>query len=258
LVFVPRVHLLPSSTFVISQDCFDTLDGTNNFQPNDEIALNRYDQEIDAGVRTIALCQTEFGIGCDTDDLAYVWRHPDWNIFTGENDVALIFLPAAQRISPKFIRPVKLNRNPNVPAVGQDLEVFGWGTTCNPPYLPAPIVAPATAAPTPTPECNDYIRPNKIQTGNLQYLTNQVCSTLLYFAVTPDTMCAKTDSDSGVSLAFGDVGTCNSLSLAFVFITTKDDFTPMPHSSSTLRRATCNRSRIRRNNSSRCVQYILL
>ena len=147
MVFVPRVHLLPSSTFVISQDCFDTLDGTNNFGPNDEIGLNRYDQEIDAGVRTIVLCQTEFGIGCDTDDLAYAWRHPDWNINTFENDVALIFLPAAQRIAPNFIRPVKLNRNPNVPADGQDVEAFGWGTTCDAPFPPEPIVDPATAAP---------------------------------------------------------------------------------------------------------------
>jgi hypothetical protein len=47
------------------------------------------------------------------------------------------------------------------------------------------------------------------------------------------------------------------LSLAFVFTTTKDDFTPMPHSSSTIRRATCNCSGIRRNTSSRCCQLFL-
>jgi hypothetical protein len=229
------------------------------FDPSDEIAFNRYDQRLDAGVRTIALCQTEFGDGCDTDDLAYVWRHPDWNFNTAENDVALIFLPAAQRISPKFIRPVKLNRNPNVPADGQDLEAFGWGATCLAPFPPDPIVAPATDAPTPTPECIDDTYPNEIQTGNLRYLTNQVCSTLpeIEGPITPDMMCAKTNSDRGVSIAFGDSGTCNSLSLAFVFTTTKDDFTPMPHSSSTIRRATCNCSGIRRNTSSRCCQLFL-
>jgi hypothetical protein len=120
-----------------------------------------------------------------------------------------------------------LNRNPNVPADGQDVEAFGWGTTCDAPFPPEPIVDPATAAPTPTPECIDSIDPNEIQTGNLRYLTNQVCNNLFGGDVTPDMMCARTDSNSGVAVGFGDSGTFNSLSLAFVFTTTKDDFIPI-------------------------------
>ena len=162
------------------------------------------------------MCQTEFGIGCDTDDLAYVWRHPDWNTNTFENDVALIFLPAAQRISPNFIRPVTLNRNPNVPVDGQEVEAFGWGTTCDAPATAAPIVAPATAAPTPTPECRDSIVLDEIQKGNLRYLTNRVCNNL-NDGISIDMMCARTDSVRGVAVGFGDSGTCNSLSFAFVF-----------------------------------------
>ena len=258
MVFHPALaHLLLPSTFVVSQDCFDTNDGTKNFAPNDEIAFNRYDQRLDAGVRTIALCQTEFGIGCNKDDLAYVWRHPDWDTNTLEKDVAVIFLPSAQRITPNFIRPVTLNRNPNVPVDGEDLEAFGWGFTCEPPKTLAPIVAPATAAPSPTPECIGGTDPNEIQTGILQYLTNQECGVLLEGEIiTDDMLCARTDSNSGVAVGGGDSGMCNSLLLTFVLITTKDDLTPMPHSPSTaIRRATCIYLGIRRNTSSRYCQF---
>ena len=220
------------------------------------MGFNRYDQRVDAEVVTIALCQTEGGTGCDNDDLAYVLRHPDWNTNTVTNDVALIFLPSAKRITPNFIRPVVLNRDPNVPVDGEDLEAFGWGFTCEPPKTLAPIVAPATAAPSPTPECIGGTDPNEIQTGILQYLTNQECGVLLEDEITNDILCARTDSNSGVAVGGGDSGMCNSLLLTFVLITTKDDLTPMPHSPSTaIRRATCNYSGIRRNTSSRYCQF---
>ncbi len=66
------------------------------------------------------------------------------------NDVALIFLPWEITCVPR----VELNRDANFPAVGQNLEVFGWGLTSF----------------EPTKEF-----PNIIQTLTVKALANQDC-----------------------------------------------------------------------------------
>ena len=176
------------------QDCFtvDLIPGPNptpglgNFDPNTEIQFNRYAQDNNAGIIPIQLCQTEFRNGCD--GLAYVVRHPGYNGNVGDgNDVALIFLPVGQQIIDiDDIDPVRLNRNRDVPAGGQNLETFGWGLTSN---EPTPI---------------DAI---EIQTATMQALTNQACRDRFAGTadrITNDMLCAKSE---GVSAAPGDSGT---------------------------------------------------
>lgn len=171
-----------SFTLLSSQDCF-TLGVGANFAPKAEIQFNRYAQNSNVGISAIQLCQTEFRNGCD--GLAYVVRHPGYNgdVFDG-NDVALIFLPVGQQITD--IAPVRLNRNRDVPASGQNLEVFGWGLTSN--------------APSPVPAI-------EIQTATMQALTNQACRNRFVGTegrITNDMLCAKSE---GVSAAPGDSGT---------------------------------------------------
>jgi hypothetical protein len=66
------------------------------------------------------------------------------------NDVALVFLPREITYVPR----VELNRDANFPAVGQNLEVFGWGLTSFEPTIEFP---------------------NIIQTLTVQALTNEAC-----------------------------------------------------------------------------------
>jgi hypothetical protein len=191
--FCPPPHCYPPYS---PQDCFTAIEG-DNFAPNTEIQFNRYFQDNDDDVSTIQLCQTEFRNGCD--DLAYVVRHPGYNgnVLDG-NDVALIFLPVGQRIID--IAPIRLNRNRNVPASGQNLEAFGWGDTC---YGETPgCEENSPAAET----------PNEPQTGILATVTNQACSVIWEDRFTNDILCARTE---GVAVGNGDSGPCNSLSLAF-------------------------------------------
>ena len=153
------------------QDCFTVRVG-DDFDPSTEIQFNRYAQDNNAGIIPIQLCQTEFRNGCD--GLAYVVRHPGYNgVVSAGNDVALIFLPVGQQII--NIDPVRLNRNGDVPASGQNLEVFGWGRTSN---NPNPISA------------------IEIQTAIVQAVA---CTNL-----PNDILCAKTP---GVAVAPGDSGT---------------------------------------------------
>ena len=208
------VHRSMSSTSLLSSlDCF-TQDG--DFVPQSEIQFNRYAQDDNDGVITVRLCQTEGGFECE-DDLAYVVRYLDY-VPPLQNDVALIFMPPElpvedeQRIA--NLPNVALNCDPNIPVDGQELEAFGWGRTCEPSKTAAPIPAPGepTAAPTPSAfiECPFGEEPNEIQTGTLEYLTNQECNALWGGGITDDMLCAKTDSTNGVAVGIGDSGMCNS------------------------------------------------
>jgi hypothetical protein len=179
---LPLLSAAPCHSLFSPQDCF-TDGGGDNFEPSDAIEFNRYAQNNNDGISAIQLCQTEFRNGCD--GLAYVVRHPGYNgdVFDG-NDVALIFLPVGQQITD--IDPVRLNRNRDVPASGQNLEVFGWGLTSNDP---------------------DIIPAIEIQTATMQALTNQACRNRFVGTegrITNDMLCAKSE---GVSAAPGDSGT---------------------------------------------------
>ncbi|KAL3766178.1 hypothetical protein ACHAW5_008411 [Stephanodiscus triporus] len=212
---------MSSTSLLSSLDCFtvDVEEGDPNFgdfEPSSEIQFNKYsvNDKEDDGVITVKLCQTEGRFGCE-DDLAYVVRHPDYDGNTNENDVALIILPEdlpgdiEQRIA--NLPNVALNCDPNVPVVGQVLEAFGWGSTCEPSGTAAPIPAPGepTAAPTPSAfiECPEGEGPDEIQTGTLKYLTNHQCNILRgKDRYTDDMLCARTDSTNGVAVGSGDSG----------------------------------------------------
>ncbi|KAL3816945.1 hypothetical protein ACHAXA_001773 [Cyclostephanos tholiformis] len=157
------------------------------FNPAESIDFNRYAQDDNGGVTTIPLCQTENN-SCEDTGLAYVIRHQDWRFNTFTNDVALIILPEGRQIT--TIPPVILNRNPNVPVDGQEVEAFGWGLTNRRPF--------------------PGVFPNEIQTGTLEYLTNRECRRLLNAnndqTITGDMMCARTDSTNGVATGGGDSG----------------------------------------------------
>ncbi len=180
-IFCRKLITLILANFLSHIDCFDN---EGEYSPNDSIDFNRYAQDDNGGVTTIPLCQTEFNTCSDDISLAYAIRHSAWDSDTFENDVALIILPEGLQITPSM-SPVRLNRNHDVPKVGQELEAFGWGAIdCAP----------------------EASYPNEIQTGTLKYLTNQECNDL-WGNITDDMLCARTDSANGVAVGGGDSGT---------------------------------------------------
>jgi hypothetical protein len=176
-----RLHVA-LTPLLFPPDCFNN---GGAFKPKHSIDFNRYAQDDDTDVTTIGLCQTA-GDSCADKSLAYVIRHAGWNTATNENDVALIILPEAKKIT--SIPPVALNRDPNVPANGKELEVFGWGLISNDPKV---------------------ILPTHIMTGKQKYLTNTACQVGWQGSavITNDMLCGKSET---VSAARGDSGTCMS------------------------------------------------
>lgn len=99
------------------------------FSATDAITLNFYSYDDLGDNVTIRLCGNESGGGCSAD-LAYAVRHPRYDNFTTMNDFALIILPNTTAVTEGAVAeidPVKLNSDINVPADGEELEVFGWG-----------------------------------------------------------------------------------------------------------------------------------
>jgi len=134
-------------------------------------------------------------------------RHPEYNPTTLANDVALIFLPW----DITYVPHVELNHDANFPAVGQVLEAFGWGATCEKPGT----------------KCSkEDTTPIVIQTGNLEYVTNAECQENRKSNVTEDMLCAKTNSTDGVAAGRGDSGMCDSWSL--ILDQDKDYITLLP------------------------------
>jgi hypothetical protein len=191
------VHHSMLSISLSSLDCFTiTEKGDPNFgdfRPRSEIQFNRYAQDNNDGVITIKLCQTEGSDECHR--LAHVVRHPDYvgtadeNGRQYQNDIALIILPKGGGQQVADIPIVALNCKPNVPLVGQNVEVVGWGRTSNSPNI---------------------VFSNEIKTATIKALTNSDCkdkmnSTALN--ITDDMLCAKQE---GIEVAGGDSGTCNS------------------------------------------------
>ena len=86
------------------------------------------------------------------------------------NDFALVILPENRPIN--AIDPVQLNRDPNVPANGDDLDVFGWGDTD-----PDPNVAGSTDVPL---------------TVTVDHILNDQCAALYSgtYVITPGMLCA--------------------------------------------------------------------
>jgi hypothetical protein len=56
-----------------------------------------------------------------------VLPHPEYNAATTDHDFMLIFLEGTP--TAEYIVTVKLNSDPPVPSLGQDMTVMGWGTT---------------------------------------------------------------------------------------------------------------------------------
>jgi len=201
---------LTSSIFLSSLDCF-SVRNRNDWDPNESIQFNRYsqDDETETGVITVDLCQTEFRTGCD--GLAYAVCHPEYDGESLQKDVALIFLPENRTREIANIPDVTLNCDPNVPVDGQELEVFGWGRICE-----------DVGDKGDEDECDDDTkRPDKIQTGMLEYLTNQECMDLEK-GITDDMLCVNTNSARGVAVGGGDSGMCNSLAWVILIMTKYD------------------------------------
>jgi len=151
--------------------------GGNFWYPPEWVEFNRHDLFNDTGVIRIYLNDTS---QCDGD----VIHHPEYSDFTVDNDVAIIFL----RTAINGITPVTLNTDPNLPAVGDPLDVAGWGMT-------------------------EYGPPNVPSAVTLNYLTNEACTKKPYRykdeQITGSMMCAYADEkdscwgDSGGPLVLG-------------------------------------------------------
>ncbi len=205
ILYLKRIILIVD-TILFSKDCFTNDDGS--FGSFTSIIFNQYARDDNFGVTSLPLCDTKFN-SCDDESFAYVIRHPGYVDETIKNDVALIILPEGCQIT--NIQQVALNRNSNVPVVGQELEAFGPGHTN---------------------EVKETV-PNVIQTGTLEYLTNQDCEDRLRDEgellddcfITCDMQCANTDSEDGVAVGRGDSGTCNFEFVVFLWIGIAVSFT---------------------------------
>ena len=146
-------------------------------------AYNWLDECDSDECKTYQVCEKENGVDC-AKDLAYVVRHPKYNLLTTGNDYdfALIFLPTA---APDGIVPISINSDANVPANDEALVVAGWGYTNE-----VPIKIPDV--------------PNKV---TVQYVPNNVCNNIYRdttFDVTDNELCAV--GAQGKGTCFGDSG----------------------------------------------------
>lgn len=116
-----------------SQDCvFNDSDGGATIKASRVVKLNMYDYDDQTDVVTIKLCTIKGGGDNCLADSAYAVYHENYDNVSFDNDFALIFLPDISAVNEGFvaeINPVKLNSDANVPADGEQLEVFGWGAT---------------------------------------------------------------------------------------------------------------------------------
>jgi hypothetical protein len=101
------------------------------------------------------VCEKENGVGCD-EGLAYVVRHPKYNLPTtdNDNDFALIFLPTPAG----DIVPISINPDANVPADDDALDVAGWGRIIENPRKVPNVPYKVTVQYLPNVECNDLYR----------------------------------------------------------------------------------------------------
>ena len=137
---------MASSSLVALSCVKDCVDDDGDFDAEESvIKLNMYSYDDQNEVVTIPLCNIEGGGGDgDCTDLAYAIRHENFNGVLNGNDFALIILPNTSEVVEGVlaeISPVKLNSDINVPADGDDLETFGWGSTSTddqvaPPKIP--------------------------------------------------------------------------------------------------------------------------
>jgi len=152
----------------------------NEWATPEYVEFYRHSFLNDTGVKRVYLNDRR---QCD-GDIVY---HPEYNQFTSENDVAIIFLPEAIN----DITPVELNDDPNVPISGAPLDVAGWGST----ELTFPYRSPI---------------PNAV---TLDYVTNEACTKKPYrwpdWLIKDSMMCAIADGksachyDAGAPLVLG-------------------------------------------------------
>jgi hypothetical protein len=193
---------LPSSLFVrlsaslflpllvgSSQDCvFNDDDNGATIKANRVIKLNMYDYDDQTNVVTIPLCPIKGGGEDCLTDSAYAVYHENYddNSLRSGHDFALIFLPDISAVNEGFVAeidPVKLNSDANVPVDGEELEVFGWGST------------------TFAEEPEDF--PKVPNTVNLQYVPDDQCEADWESSIADSVLCAIAD---GKAVGGGDSG----------------------------------------------------
>ena len=117
------------------------------------VKINVFELDNNTDVISYPICEKEYGADCNLETSAYVVRHPYYfkneTVFQ-DNDFSLIFLP--ENIT--NVKPVALNADPNFPADGAGLEIFGWGDTNNNTTLELPnIPYTANVLSTPSAQC---------------------------------------------------------------------------------------------------------
>ncbi|KAL3794569.1 hypothetical protein HJC23_008025 [Cyclotella cryptica] len=141
------------------------------WSPPEWVEFNRYDLFNDTDVVRVYLKDRS---QCD-GDVAY---HPEFDYFTLEHDVAILFLTTAI----KQITPVTLNTDPNVPVANAPLDVSGWGLT-------------------------EYGFPSVPYAATIKYVTNEACTKKPYrfedSLILDSMMCAVAE---GKDSCYGDSG----------------------------------------------------
>jgi secreted trypsin-like serine protease len=108
--------LIGSTIVLTAAHCMFLPPGNGSFYPVDQVLVNLYDVNDQAGVVTINIQDLSEGVD--------IVPHPDYNNDSFENDIALMFLPIGQ-----VADYAQINDDPNLPVVHDPMTVMGWGLT---------------------------------------------------------------------------------------------------------------------------------
>ena len=108
--------LIGPTIVITAAHCMFLPPGNGSFYPPNQVLVNLYDVNDQAGVVTINIQDPSEGVD--------IVVHPDFNPNTKQNDVALMFLPVGQ-----VADYAKLNNDPHEPVEDDPLRVMGWGRT---------------------------------------------------------------------------------------------------------------------------------
>lgn len=131
------------------------------------------------------------------DVASNVTLHPEFELIGRNNNLALVFLDILPELAPD-IEPLKLNRDPTVPAIsGENLDVYGWVKEDTP-----------SSSQFPDAQGDDDGLPGKLP---VEYISNNECETIANSlppnpnVIPARLMCAMAEVGSGVCIK-GDLG----------------------------------------------------
>jgi secreted trypsin-like serine protease len=149
--------LIGPTIVLTAAHCMFLPPGNGSFYPPNQVLVNLYDVNDQAGVVTINIQDLSEGVD--------IVVHPDYNPDTFENDIALMFLPIGQ-----VADYAQINDDPKEPVVPDPLRVMGWGRTESTPGSNSDVLLETT----------------------VNYISNQECQEInagAFYPITDGNMC---------------------------------------------------------------------